>query len=128
MESLNKKFGYLVASLFSVFGTFLLFTGRSTYALILYLLAFGTLIIARRAPRTLTALTNSWIQFGILLGKFFNPIILGFLFFIVITPIAVISKFFGRDELLLKRVNQKSYWLTKEKNNNALKNSFESQF
>jgi len=55
------------------------------------------------------------IYAGEFIGKLINPIVLGFIFYILLTPITIVTKFFGRDELNLKLHNQKSYWKLAEK-------------
>ena len=67
------------------------------------------------------------MSFGLLLGNIVNPIILGIIFFLLFTPISLMMKFFGRDELKLKNSSNSTYW--KECNNeNFQKEIFEHQF
>ena len=68
-----------------------------------------------------------WNKLSILLSKIINPIILGIIFFLIITPFGVVAKLFGRDILNLRKKNVKSYWKDKE----ILKydkNSFKNQY
>ena len=55
-----------------------------------------------------------WFKFGLLLGKIVNPLIMGIFFFILITPISLITKLFGRDELRIKRKSVTTYWINKD--------------
>jgi hypothetical protein len=48
------------------------------------------------------------------MGKFVSPIVLGIIFFLLITPVAIITRLFGRDELLIKKREVPSYWIEKE--------------
>ena len=59
----------------------------------------------------LTPLNKGWMLFGLTIGKIINPIILGFIFFILITPVSLFFKVIGRDELRLKKINSKSFWV-----------------
>jgi len=61
---------------------------------------------------------------GLLIGKIINPLVLGMIFFIIITPIGYFRKKFGSDELNLKK-NKKSYWILKKKD---YKIDFRKQF
>ena len=81
--------------------------------LVVGLLALGAifLLFAWLAPRRLAPLTTAWMRFGEILGRFVSPVVLGVIFFGIITPVAAATRMFGRDELRLKRTTEKSYWI-----------------
>ena len=56
------------------------------------------------------------MKIGLLLGKIISPIVLGLIFFIIFTPIGIITRLFGRDELNLKTVSNKSSWRIRQNN------------
>ena len=64
------------------------------------------------------------MKFGMFLGVFISPIIMGIIFFLVVTPIGLIMRVFGKDLLNLKKDKIQSYWLTKEKIKSSMKNQF----
>ena len=66
------------------------------------------------------------MRIGILLGKLVSPIILGIIFFFMFTPVAVIIRIIGRDELRLRLKSQESYWIKRK--SSIKKDSFERQF
>jgi hypothetical protein len=66
------------------------------------------------------------MRFGFLLGKIISPIILGVIFFGLITPYGIIMRMFGRDELNLKKIKSKSYWI--ERSNISSQINFKKQF
>ena len=74
--------------------------------------------------KLLTPLNKLWFKFGILLGKIIAPIIMGVVFFLVVTPTGLIMKIFKKDLLKLKKNNSDTYWLKKDNSNNSLKNQF----
>ena len=78
-------------------------------------------------PKLLYPANKLWFLLGLLLGKIISPIVLGTMFFLMITPISLILRIFGRDELKLKKTNTKSYWITRS---NVLieSESFRNQF
>ena len=79
-------------------------------ALVVVALAFALLGFV--APRVLRPLNWLWFQLGQLLGKVVSPVVLGAIFFLILTPVSLGSRLFGRDELRLKRkASQTSYWL-----------------
>jgi len=65
-------------------------------------------------PSLIAPLNLLWFQFGILLGKIVSPVALSLLFFLIITPTAVIGRLLGRDELRLKKKNVTSYWVNRD--------------
>jgi len=75
--------------------------------------------------KILTPLNKLWFRFGILLGSVFSPIVMGIIYFGVITPIGFLMKLIGKDILNLKQ-NKKSstYWIKKEKVISNMKNQF----
>ena len=74
--------------------------------------------------KILTPLNKIWFKFGIFLGRFISPIIMGVIFFGLVTPIGLLLRIFRKDILKLKFNNKNTYW---DKKNN-LKNNFKNQF
>ena len=75
--------------------------------------------------KILTPLNKLWFKFGILLGKIISPIIMGLIFFLVVTPIGFLMRLFGKDVLNLKLNNKKSsYWIEKVGPKSKMKNQF----
>ena len=82
------------------------------------------LILGLINSKILTPLNKIWFKFGIYLGKLISPIIMGIIFFFVVTPTGYVMRFLRKDILNLKYNNNKSYWI--EKNN--LKSNMKNQF
>tara|TARA_B100000686_G_scaffold316156_1_gene363707 strand:- start:375 stop:629 length:255 start_codon:yes stop_codon:yes gene_type:complete len=56
-----------------------------------------------------------WFRLGIILGKIISPIVIGLIFFFIITPIALLGRLMGRDELKLKRNKvSETYWVERK--------------
>ena len=72
----------------------------------------------------LTPLNKSWFKFGILLGKIVSPIVMGVVFFLVVTPISLIMKLFGKDILNIKKNKKQTYWIEKTGPKSKMKNQF----
>ncbi len=73
----------------------------------------------------LTPLNKLWFRFGLFLGKIISPIIMGVIFFLVVTPIGLIMRLFGKDILNLKLNKKKnSYWIEKVDPKSKMKNQF----
>jgi hypothetical protein len=59
-----------------------------------------------------------------LLGKIVSPVVMGIIFFLVVTPIALIMRLLGKDLLNLKYNKNKSYWIEKTGPKSKMKNQF----
>jgi Saxitoxin biosynthesis operon protein SxtJ len=93
----------------------------------LLLLALTVFGVAMVMPRLLRPFNMAWYQFGNLLSRLANPIVLGAIFFLLITPIAIFGKLIGRDELRLKKRQTSSYWILRDPENQKPA-SFKYQF
>ena len=82
------------------------------------------MILGLLNSRALTPLNKLWFKFGILLGNFVSPIIMGIIFFVIVTPTALIMKFLGKDLLNLKKSNKSTYWIERSKIKSKMKNQF----
>jgi hypothetical protein len=90
--------------------------------------AFAFVLLGFVAPKVLAPLNWLWFQLGQLLGKIVSPVVLGAIFFLILTPVSLVSRLFGRDELRLKRkASQTSYWLDRAPPGPAPE-SFKNQF
>ncbi len=80
------------------------------FALAICAVAFGFLAFV--FSKVLRPLNWLWYQLGQLLGKVVSPIVLGSIFFLLLTPVSLVTRMFGRDELrLTKSKGQQSYWI-----------------
>ena len=82
------------------------------------------LILGLLNSRLLTPLNKIWFKFGLFLGKIVSPIIMGLIFFVVVTPIGFLMRVLGKDLLNLKLNNDKSYWIEKKEPKSKMKNQF----
>ena len=74
--------------------------------------------------KLLNPLNILWYKFGIFLGRIISPIIMGLIFFIVVTPIAILLKIFKKDVLSLKKNNSDTYWKKKSDYDSNMRNQF----
>jgi hypothetical protein len=92
-----------------------------------FMAAIVCVLITFTIPRVLAPLNKAWFHFGELLGKIVSPIVLGVIFFGILTPIALVTRLFGRDELRLNRGRGDSYWIDRDPLGSAGQ-SFKNQF
>jgi len=127
-ETLSERnFGIMLMAAFLVIGFYKMISRGSTIYVLL--IAAGCLfgVLALAIPRSLRIPTRLWLILSNWLGKFLSPIVLGIIFFGLLTPIATVTRLFGRDEFHLKRTKVNSYWIDRElKSTNA--DSFKIQF
>ena len=119
----NKEFGILFFIVFLIIGLWPLLNNSSIriWALIIALLF---LVLGILNLQILTPLKKGWIKFGELLGKIISPIIMGLIFFLIITPIGLFMRLIGKDLLNLKYNNDQSYWTKRSKDINTMKKQF----
>jgi hypothetical protein len=82
------------------------------------------LILGILNSNLLSPLNKIWFKFGILLGRIISPIVMGIIFFLVVTPIAFIMRLLGKDLLNLKYSDNQSYWIEKYGPKSKMKNQF----
>ena len=121
--SSNRSFGIVFFIVFLLIALYpLINTGE--FRLWSLIISFIFLILGILNSKILTPLNKLWFKFGIFLGKIFSPIIMGIIFFFVVTPIGILMRFFGKDVLNLKYNNNKSYWIEKTGPKSKMKNQF----
>ena len=120
----NRNFGLVFFVFFLIIGLWpLLGTNEIRYWSIFFSVIFFLLGITN--SKLLNPLNKIWFNFGILLGKMISPLIMGIIFFLVVTPIGLIMRVFGKDILSLKyNKKDKSYWIEKNGPKSKMKNQF----
>ena len=85
----------------------------------LFFLIFGVI-----NSKILTPLNKIWFKFGIFLGKMISPIVMGLIFFLVVTPIGFLMRMLKKDILNLKFNKRNTYWIEKTDLKSKMKNQF----
>ncbi len=119
----NKNFGIVF---------FIVFLLISIYPLISYgniriwslVISIIFLILGLLNSKLLSPLNNIWFKFGLLLGRIISPIIMGIIFFFIVTPIGILMKLLKKDLLNLKFNRNKTYWIEKSGPKSKMKNQF----
>ena len=111
----NKKFGYTFSIIFSLFFLYFFIYGSFQTYIIFGFISFLFLLMAIFFSELLLPLNILWFRLGIILGKIISPIVIGLIFFFIITPIALLGRLMGRDELKLKRNKvSETYWVERK--------------
>ena len=119
----NRSFGIVFSIAFLLISLYPLINGENLrlWSLIISIVFFVLGIINSNLLKPLNKL---WFKFGLLLGKIISPIIMGIIFFLVVTPIGFIMKLLGKDLINLKFNKEKSYWIEKTGPKSKMKNQF----
>jgi len=119
----NKSFGIVFFLFFLIVSLFPLFKNENIRVWSL-IIAIIFLILGLLNSKFLTPLNKIWFKFGILLGSFVSPIIMGIVFFVIVTPTSIIMRVLGKNLLNLKKDNKKTYWVERSKIQSKMKNQF----
>ena len=119
----NKSFGILF---FIVFLIIAIWPVLSSEAVRIWAAVISVvfLILGIINSKILTPLKKGWIKLGEILGRVIAPIIMGFIYFIIITPIGILMRLIGKDLLNTKFNKNKSYWIKRTKNVETMKRQF----
>ena len=88
------------------------------------IISFIFFVLGLINSKILTPLNKLWFKFGLLLGNIIAPIVMGIVFFLVVTPMGLIMRLFRKDILNLKKNSNNSYWINKDNTNSSMKNQF----
>ena len=121
--SSNKSFGVVFFIVFLIVSIYpLINNGELRIWSLITAIIF--LILGLINSKVLTPLNKLWFKFGLFLGKIVSPLIMGIIFFFVVTPTAFIMRIIGKDLLNLKFNNKKTYWIEKTGPKSKMKNQF----
>ena len=121
--SSNKSFGIVFFVVFLIVALYPLLENESVRLWSIILSAIF-LILGILDSKFLTPLNKIWFKFGILLGSIVSPIVMGVVFFAIVTPTSLIMKVLGKNLLNLKKKNKKTYWIERSKIKSKMKNQF----
>lgn len=125
----DRSFGYLFGAILIIIAAYSVYRGHShLVAAALFLLGGAFLAISVLRPSLLSPLNRAWFKFGMLLGKIVSPIVLGAIFFLMITPVALLMRIRNRDVLHLRsRKGVATYWIDRAASEPSAA-SFKNQF
>ena len=122
----NRKFGFFFTTVFLIASFYSYYVNSELIFYTLSTIGGIFLIVTIINADTLLPLNKLWMKFGILLGMIISPIIMGIIFFGIFTPIAILMRLTGRDELRLRFIRKKSHWTHRKKTKEF--DTFKKQF
>ena len=121
----NRQFGIVFFVVFLILSTyFYLRLNLVFYSIIFFLVSFLFLVLGILNSKILNPLNLMWSKFGFYLGKLISPIILGLIFFLIVTPIGILMRCIQNNFFNLKFNDNKSYWIKKNEPKSKMKNQF----
>tara|TARA_Y100000590_G_scaffold197747_1_gene224599 strand:- start:3849 stop:4226 length:378 start_codon:yes stop_codon:yes gene_type:complete len=119
----NRSFGIVFSIFLLIVGLWPLLNENNprVWALVISLIF---LILGLFNSKLLGPLNRLWIKFGELLGRIISPIVMGIVYFFVVTPIGLVMRLFKKDLLNLKFSKKNTYWIKREKNIGPMKRQF----
>ena len=121
--SSNRSFGLVFFAFFLIIGLWPIFEYEDVRIWSI-IAAFIFLILGILDSKYLTPLNRFWMKFGLFLGKIISPIVMGIVFFLVVTPIGIIMKIFRKDLLNIKYKKNQSYWVYRKNKFGSMKRQF----
>jgi uncharacterized protein YacL len=124
--SSNRSFGIVFFTVFIIIGLWPLLNDNQIRV---WSILIGTifLVLGLMKSNLLTPLNKIWFKFGLILGSIISPIVMGLVFFMIVTPTSYLMKLLNKD-LLNNKFDEKrnSYWINKsdEKNKSTMKQQF----
>ena len=123
-QSSNRSFGLLFFIVFLIIGLWPLKNGDNLN-LYFSITSLFFLILGLLNSKLLSPLNKIWIKFGEILGVIIAPIIMALVYFVILTPVSLVVRVFGKDILGLKFINkQQTYWINRKKNMGSMRKQF----
>ena len=119
----NRNFGFVFFIVFLVIALWPLLNGENLrlWSLLISMIFF---ILGLLNAKILTPFNKIWMKFGEILGSVISPLVMGVIFFGIVTPTGLLLKLIGKDVLKLKKDKKDTYWIEKDNSNNNMKNQF----
>ena len=123
-QSSNRSFGLLFFAVFLILGLWPLKNGEN---LNIYFITASVifLLLGLINSKFLSPLNKFWIKLGEILGIIIAPIVMALVYFVILTPVSLIVRIFGKDLLGLKFLKEKeTYWIKRKKNLGSMNRQF----
>ena len=119
----NRNFGIVFFLVFLIIAIYPLTNGNELRLWSL-IISIVFLFLGLINSNILNPLNKLWFKFGIFLGKIISPLVMGIIFFLVVTPIGLLMRLLNKDLLKLKYNSNSSYWIEKTEPKSKMKNQF----
>ena len=122
--SSNRNFGLVFFIVFLILGFWPIINGEEI-KIWLVIISLIFLVLGMMQSKLLTPLNKLWFKFGMILGAIVAPVVMGAVFFLVVTPIGIVMRTMGKD-FINKKYNKKkeTYWITRRTSIGSMKRQF----
>ena len=121
--SSNRSFGIVFFVVFLLIALYPIIN-QSDVRLWSLIISFLFLVLGILNSKLLSPLNKLWFKFGLFLGKIISPIVMGIIFFLVVTPIGLLMRLLKKDLLKIKFNSDETYWIKKNDPNNRMNKQF----
>jgi hypothetical protein len=125
-KSSDRNFGLFLSFIASCLVVYFIITKNQIFSIVFFSLHLTFLVVSIKFEKFLVVPNHLWFKLSQLLGRISNPMILGIVYLILVTPMALILKIFKRDKLNLNNDFIKSNWNLINSDSNKL--NFRNQF
>jgi succinate-acetate transporter protein len=123
-QSSNRSFGILFFLVFLILSLWPLKSGNNLN-FYFFVISVIFLILGALNSKLLSPLNKAWIKFGEILGLIIAPIVMSLVYFVILTPVSLIVRLFGKDLLGLKFIKEnETYWIKRKKNLTSMDKQF----
>ncbi len=120
----NRSFGILFFIVFLALGLWPLTKGNEINVFLISI-SLVFLVLGLFNSKILSPLSKAWIKLGEILGKIIAPIVMAIVYFIILTPVSLLVRVFGKDLIGLKfKKNQNTYWIKRKKDLGTMDKQF----
>lgn len=121
-----RGFGITIGIILFIICAILFYYDKSSYQVFAYI-GGGFIALGAIIPILLKPIYILWMTFAVILGWIMTRVILSMVFYLIITPIGLITRLIGEDFLALKKIDSSSYW-NKRDSPKELNQDYEKQF
>ena len=121
-----RGFGITIGIILLVVASLLFYYDKASYQTVA-IIAGTFIILGITIPILLKPAYIVWMTFAVILGWIMTRVILSIVFYLIVTPIGLITRLLGEDFLALKRLNSDSYWNNRD-SNFEMNQNYEKQF
>jgi hypothetical protein len=108
---IEREFGLIVGGVLVLLGGWWIYRGKLTdVAQVVLPVGSALILLGLVWPRALIYPNKAWMKLAELLSFVMTRLILGVVFFLIVTPIGVIKRLFGWDPLSRRGGRSVSYW------------------
>jgi saxitoxin biosynthesis operon SxtJ-like protein len=108
---IEREFGLVVGAVFVLLGAWWIYRGKFTnIAYVVLPLGSVLILLGLFLPRALIYPNKAWMKLAEVLAFVMTRLILGVVFFLIVTPIGVVKRLFGWDPLNRRAARSATYW------------------